>query len=436
MAITDLVVSFRGLVSYVDGSSDSFESSGQWSTNLGGVVGTHNLALSQNSFQKLFGREAENVQSLFDLLPGTNSLNPISVISTEVSRFNLTLSLLISDSELPTSSLLLQWDNGVSQFVSGSESDYLSVLASPAGDFLRQVLDSVVTDTFLVAEPNLLVNQGTYVGNGTAQTIQVGFRPKVVMVLDELTTAAVWKSDAMGSSECAVMTSGDILTTAIDSFGTNSFSVGDFHRSNTDGRVYHWVAFGGDKTMTGSYIGNATDRAISTENTPIVVWVQVRDGQGVVFKTQDMPAAESFRLSNQADTGTRITGLTTSGFNIGTNVAVNDSNKIYHYFALADHSSLVTGTFVGDGTDDRDISIGLNPAFVVLRSSIQGGAVGARTKMTTVEGDKTLLFFSVVAQPNQIQALNTDGFQVGTDDNANKDMTTFYYWALSDNSTD
>lgn len=91
------------------------------------------------------------------------------------------------------------------------------------------------------------------------------------------------------------------------------------------------------------------------------------------------------------------------------------------------------GTYVGDGNDNRSITgIGFLPDFLLIKSA---GAAFPVATCTGFGSDLTISWDSNVdgnAAANQIQALEADGFQVGTDTTVNSNGVTYYYLAIQD----
>lgn len=78
-------------------------------------------------------------------------------------------------------------------------------------------------------------------------------------------------------------------------------------------------------------------------------------------------------------------------------------------------AKIKTGTYVGDGSDDRNIDIGINLAsksnvYIIIKGS---GLQPAIHRPEQGQGDLSLFFTGVVEQNDQIQAVTATGFQVG-----------------------
>ena len=88
-----------------------------------------------------------------------------------------------------------------------------------------------------------------------------------------------------------------------------------------------------------------------------------------------------------------------------------------------------TGTYVGDGLDNRNVNIGVDLAsmphkFVMIK---QTGAQIARWRPSALSGDNSLSFENTAIGPDRIQSFTSTGFQLGTHGDVNADGITYYY---------
>jgi len=89
-----------------------------------------------------------------------------------------------------------------------------------------------------------------------------------------------------------------------------------------------------------------------------------------------------------------------------------------------------TGTYTGDGNDDRDIDIGVDlankkNAYVIVKNTEK--AVGPVHRIERGQGDEASFFTANISGSNQIQAFNTTGFQLGGNDNVNCNADLYIY---------
>ncbi len=90
----------------------------------------------------------------------------------------------------------------------------------------------------------------------------------------------------------------------------------------------------------------------------------------------------------------------------------------------------VQNTYIGDGTDDRSISgVGFQPQLVWVKRDTTNQSTW---RPESVSGDLSLYWSGTAGNPNRIQALEADGFQVGTNAQVNTSGATYHYLALKD----
>jgi len=92
-----------------------------------------------------------------------------------------------------------------------------------------------------------------------------------------------------------------------------------------------------------------------------------------------------------------------------------------------------SGQYTGDGTDNRNINIGIDLAsksevLLILKNGTATGAAIFRCSQHA--GDATSIFQSAVDVADAIQAFTSTGFQVGTDGNANNAADTIFWVVL------
>lgn len=185
----------------------------------------------------------------------------------------------------------------------------------------------------------------------------------------------------------------------------------------------------------GSYTGDGSaSRTISGVGfQPKLVFFLPNTGTSNVFKLDVMPRNTISYQGSVADNtaGGIVHDFFYDGFTIGSSTGVNGNGVLYCYMAIAGSSEvLATGTYIGDGADDRNYTdaskIGFTPTFLYLRPSNAGGAF--RTSVDT--GDSASPVNSGNATTNYIQSLYSGGFQLGSSANTNANAIRHWYWAL------
>lgn len=291
---------------------------------------------------------------------------------------------------------------------------------------------------------NYNTRMGYYVGTGASKTISgLGFQPSLVIIKSSTATGvAVFKSSAMpaNTTEYFSATADDTATNI--SFTTDGFTVGTLANVNTVNILYRWIAFNGsDCTSTGylcvgTYSGTgATSRAITTGFQPDMVMVKRSTAVAAHFRTTSMAANRTeFFTSTAANTaGAYIASMSTTGFNIGT--TDNTSGGTFYYVAFrAGGGNFEEGTYSGNGTDIRSITgTGFQPDLVLIKNSTSATANNRRSVMSGDKhfGDLTSYVSDAVADTtNMIQAMESNGFQLGTGVNSNESGSTMYWIAF------
>ncbi|MGH7484095.1 MAG: DUF7483 domain-containing protein [bacterium] len=189
------------------------------------------------------------------------------------------------------------------------------------------------------------------------------------------------------------------------------------------------------RVATGSFTGNGTDdRAITGVGfQPDVVFVKCDCAQAAVARTSTMAGDASKVLGAatalQAD---QVQSLDADGFTVGTSSRVNNSGKTIYWTAMKAGDELKVSSYVGNGVDDRSITgVGLQPIWVIT----MGDGNDSLFRPATVAGDASFVIDGSAQVTNRIQALQADGFQIGTNATVNQSGTTYHYiaWAASAN---
>lgn len=193
------------------------------------------------------------------------------------------------------------------------------------------------------------------------------------------------------------------------------------------------------KVATGEYTGNGTDdRSISGVGfQPEVVVVKATDAAGPPFRTDAMSGDNANWLrDNNGLTANIIQALESDGFQVGTDGAVNTGSQAYQWFAFADggDGDLATGTYTGNGTDDRSVTDpGFDVAFVIVKHR---GTESGAWRIASNSADNSLQFHQFSAEKtNTIQNFVTNGFEVGTSAEVNTSSEVYDYIAVKSGSS-
>lgn len=296
----------------------------------------------------------------------------------------------------------------------------------------------------LAQAANFSMRMGYYVGTGASKTISgLGFQPDFVIIKSSTSAGVgVFKTSTMAAANTAYYSATADNTANNLVLNADGFTVGTLANVNSINVLYRWIAFNGSDCTSsgyfcvGTYTGNgAASRAIATGFQPDMVMVKRSTAVAAHFRTASMATNRTeFFTSTAANTaGAYIASMGTTGFNIGT--TDNTSGGTFYYVAFrAGGGNFEEGTYVGNGTDNRSIAgTGFQPNLVLVKNSTSTTVNNRRSVMSGDKhfGDQTSYVSDAVADTtNMIQAMESDGFQVGSGVNANQSGTTMYWVAF------
>ena len=188
----------------------------------------------------------------------------------------------------------------------------------------------------------------------------------------------------------------------------------------------------GWQIASGSYTGNATDNRRITDLgfQPDVVLVKGNQSLPTVLRTSTMAGDATKRLDDAPGlqlAADLVQSLDPDGFTLGSDGMVNASGIEFYWVALEEGpGELEVGTYVGDGTD-RSITVGFQPEYVAVMSEGDNVAI---QRFAPMVGNPSTTFAGQAPSANRITALETNGFQVGTDAAVNLSAVTFHYIAV------
>jgi hypothetical protein len=183
------------------------------------------------------------------------------------------------------------------------------------------------------------------------------------------------------------------------------------------------------RLVTGSYVGDGVDdRQIAGLGfQPDLVLVRSNDANPAILRTSTVPGDASKVLAEvtalQPDL---VQSLDGDGFTIGTDIRVNGAGTTYYWTAMKAGSDLAVGSYVGDGADNRSISgIGFQPVWVLTFAD----AKDSYFRPSDAVGDASYKIAGFTTVANRIQALEADGFQIGSQGDVNESGQTYHYVA-------
>jgi hypothetical protein len=93
---------------------------------------------------------------------------------------------------------------------------------------------------------------------------------------------------------------------------------------------------------------------------------------------------------------------------------------------------MASGTYTGDATDNRAITVGFQPDFVIVKDANNTEGAG---RTSTMVGDASKPMGSLTAfTADHIQALTATGFTIGTNNRVNRNGRTYHWTAFKANS--
>jgi len=284
---------------------------------------------------------------------------------------------------------------------------------------------------------------GYYVGTGANLSITgLGFQPNLVIVKADTAAGvgAVWTSSAMTSTNSNYFTATAKNTASQITLNSDGFTVSSSANVNTAGVRWTWVAFGGsDSSSTGtfcvgSYTGNGSaSRSIASVGfQPDLVWVKAETAQNAVWRSSAMGnnIAQYFINGAQITNGSAFKTLDSTGFSIGNSATVNSNGVVYQYIAFKGVSGAMSvGSYTGNEVDNRNITgVGFSPDFVFVKNATS--SYYAVFNLTESYEDYSGYFSDIANAVNNIQLLQSDGFQVGSNTYVNNSGNTIYWVAF------
>jgi hypothetical protein len=290
------------------------------------------------------------------------------------------------------------------------------------------------TPTFTPTPPPMRLYVSSYVGDGGSShpITGVGFQPDVVIIKSSANRAAVIRTSTMGGTVSKIIGStGPLDANCILSLNVDGFTVGSSQDVNKKDDTYYYAAMkAGSDLRVGSYPGNGSSQQITGVGFQPVWVVTLGDGADSVFRPGPLSDDNSYLMTGTGKLANRIQALQADGFQVGSDVDVNESGTTFHYIAWAASPQVSTGSYTGNGADNRSITgIGFQPLMAwVKRDDSQSGV----WRPLSAAGDSTLFWGATASATNRIQALQANGFQVGTNAQVNTNNQTYYYLALRD----
>ncbi len=297
---------------------------------------------------------------------------------------------------------------------------------------------------------DFVMQTGYYVGSA-ADNLQItapGWSPDLVIVRrysggSGNANQTFFKTSAMSGENTSVIGAIDtVASDVIQSLDSTGFTVGTTNINELDIR-YTWVAFDGSDCTSagtfcvGSYTGNgAASQAITSVGfQPDLVLVKGTTTE-VMWRSSAMAAdVANFTvtgLTPEDTSGAYFKTLDATGFTVGNNEAVNLNATTYWYIAFKQIATkMKVARYAGNGTDNTSITgVGFQPDFLLVKNST-GTSSAWGLFMTTDMGEEYQSYLGGGGGlTNQLQKLETDGFQVGPVAAVNGSGVTYSYAAF------
>ncbi len=292
---------------------------------------------------------------------------------------------------------------------------------------------------------NFSMQTGYYMGTGSAGLAisGLGFQPNFVMIKSStIAGVAVFKTSAMPANTIAYTSATANNTATNITLTSDGFTLGTLANVNSANVLYNYIAIGGSDCSAsgnfcvGTYTGNnAGNRDIAVGFQPEMAIVKRSTAVAGHFRVNSEPANETLFFTNLArDTvGGYIRAFGATTFQVG--ATDNANSATYYYVAFSTTAGAFSeGTYAGNGADNRSITgLGYTPSFVMAKNATSATAGVRDPLMNATEhyGDNSSYVGIATANiVNGIQALESDGFQVGTSGQVNESGATIYWFSF------
>lgn len=296
---------------------------------------------------------------------------------------------------------------------------------------------------------SFLMQRGSYVGTGVAQTIATPFPPDLVIVKGNATEYAVFSTSVSGGVTHYQGVAAAGILTGIGAMNGNvsSFSVGTHSTVNTNGNTYEYIVFGNATSphkgagasdfIVGAHTGNAlTPRPIDhlgMDPDMVAATKSYTTGTATAMPWRSVSMAANNNayftaVANLAD-GTAFRTLDADGFTIGSSNDVNTAGATIVWYGFEEGAGFDVGTYTGNGVAGTNITApGFAPDYVWTKRSTAVRGVH-RSSSATITGAFAQHFLNVANTVDYITAFISTGFTLGTQTESNANTGTYFYAA-------
>ena len=260
---------------------------------------------------------------------------------------------------------------------------------------------------------------------------------------DGATHATMKTSSIAGDGADDLGGGGGITTNKIQSIGTGTFQVGTSTTTNVSGTDNcFYVAWGADANndlAVGTYVGDGIDTrdiVISPAFQPGAVIILSESDNANTWRVSAMSGEgdSSLRFAASPTAANLIQALNADGFEIGTDVIVNDATGgtvDYYPLSVKDVTNYTaSGTYTAGGSpsDGLEITVGFQPDLVIVKSDTNAGVGIFRTSAMT--GDFACPITNVACNTNFIQSFTATGFTIGTSASVQSAGVKYWWYAI------
>lgn len=284
---------------------------------------------------------------------------------------------------------------------------------------------------------------GAFVGNGVSGRAMtgLGFQPDAVLTKNTGTAADTRFRTKDMSSTNSIPLRNDVAgdATGIRSLDADGFTLGDSDQSNGNNNDYVFIALKIDGTAnftTFTYTGTGVDNRTVTGFgfQPDFVLIKGDYTNTGTYRYSTAVGDNSSVFYGGTDGSGRIKSLDANGITLGTDDSCNRNGIVYYGIAFKNTSNQITTfDYAGNGTDNRNITTpGFYPAWTWIKAYDQSYEPCFR--VTAHNGDASQNFDGAVAA-DQIQALSSNGFQLGTGNRVNNNTANYHAFVVYDSTS-
>lgn len=181
---------------------------------------------------------------------------------------------------------------------------------------------------------------GSYVGSGLARSITTLFSPNLVSVADTSNVYDIGFRLSLMAADAYHRYEGRMLvgSSHFNGFGATSFNLLTNNNVNANGKTYSWFSMKNTSGTinAGQYTGNGVNGlAVSVGfQSDFIVLSRADETAGTIGWFKGFPTGESVPLHGGIKGTGWITGVSSTGFTVGSSGTVNANGGTYNWFAV------------------------------------------------------------------------------------------------------